>query len=83
MGSIEMYLKTQLYYKTLVAPPKNLTISETEIGWFEIMAGEATVAAASFAFPFLGKYHQFSLYAIPCELYSQEKSVQRCCIGIN
>ena len=36
-----MYLGTQLYYKTLVAPPKNLTISETENGWFEIMACRA------------------------------------------
>jgi hypothetical protein len=36
-----MYLSTQLYYKTLVAPPKNLTISETENGWFEIMACRA------------------------------------------
>jgi hypothetical protein len=34
MGSIGMYLSTKLYYKTLVAPPKNPTISETEIGWF-------------------------------------------------
>jgi hypothetical protein len=25
----------------LVAPPKNLTISETDSGWFEIMAGRA------------------------------------------
>jgi hypothetical protein len=36
-----MSLSTQLYYKTLVAPPKNLTISETENGWFEIMACRA------------------------------------------
>src|ERR1700761_1374473 len=36
-----MYLSTQLYYKTLVAPPENLTISETENGWFEIMVCRA------------------------------------------
>ena len=36
-----MYLSTQLYSKTLLAPPKNLTISETENGWFEIMACRA------------------------------------------
>ena len=41
MGSIGMYLNTQLYYKRLVAPPKDLTINETDIGWFEIMAGRA------------------------------------------
>jgi predicted small integral membrane protein len=41
MGSIGINLSTQLYYKTLVASPKNLTISETEIGWFEIMACRA------------------------------------------
>jgi hypothetical protein len=36
-----MYLSTQLYYRTLVAPLKNLTISKTENGWFEIMACRA------------------------------------------
>jgi hypothetical protein len=41
MGSIGTYLSTQLYSKILAAPPKNLTISGTEITWFGIMAGRA------------------------------------------
>ena len=41
MGCIGMYPNTQLHSKMLVDPPKNLTISETEIGWLEIMACRA------------------------------------------
>lgn len=43
MGSIGTYMSTQLYTKMPEAPPKNLTISETEIGWFEIMAYRAII----------------------------------------
>jgi hypothetical protein len=41
MGSIGMYLSTQIYSKMLAALPKNPTISETEIPWFRIIAGRA------------------------------------------